>query len=83
MFEKSMTRVIVGIRESIFYVCVCVVEGGGWALATDRLDGRLTNLGGFSPQTGWTGRLTNQGGWVLATDRLDRETNKSIQISLC
>ena len=57
-------------------VCVCCGGAGGRVLVTDRLDERLTNLGGGLATDKLDGE-TNKSSRVLATDRLDTETNKS------
>ena len=77
VFEKYMTRVSVGVRERIFYVCLSVLRGGGGFSPQTGWTGRLTNQGGwFSPQTGLTGRLTNPAGYSPQTDWTRRLTNQ-------
>lgn len=72
MFEKSMTRVIVGIRESIFYVCVCCGGGGGLG-SRHRQAGRKTNKSGGVLATDRLDRETNKSRGVGSRHRQARQ----------
>ena len=58
-------------------MCVCLCCGGGWVLATDRLDRETNKSRGVVLATDRLDGETNKSSGVLATDRLDTETNKS------